>query len=70
MKVEGGEGELDLAECHTWPVQWSGDPLAFDAGDGVCDCCMGAWDPDCESLDFSNAALDSSEFLCPLESEN
>ena len=59
------ELSVPLAVCKSWPAEWECDPLLYDAGDGVCDCCCGAWDPDCDQIDFENAAIDSTTFGCP-----
>ena len=37
----------------------------FNAGNGICYCARGLWDPDCDAIDFTNPELNSTTFGCP-----
>ena len=60
---------LTLGVCDYSLPYWSGSGSDFNAGDGVCDCARGLWDPDCDSVDFTNPELNASSFGCPSDGQ-
>ena len=60
---------LTLGVCDYSLPYWSGSGADFNAGDGVCDCARGLWDPDCEGVDFASPELNASSFGCPSDGQ-
>ena len=53
--------------CGISIANWTGDADDFNAGDGICHCDRGLWDPDCEGINFASPTLNASSFGCPAD---
>ena len=63
--VSGATQSLTLGVCDFTLPNWSGSGQDFNAGDGVCNCARGLWDPDCEGINFASPEVNASSFGCP-----
>ena len=60
-----GVASIAYGVCDYTLQHWNGSGTEYDAGDGVCNCGRGLWDPDCDGVDFTSPELNASSFGCP-----